>query len=116
MEERLEHGGMANAAYDPCYHQACDSVYNVDGVILNQVFFFFCFLFFCFLLFFAFFFAFFCFFFLKSFLFSLFYYSFSSFSFFSCVVGKSSESCCARVGHKIGPEKVFKYNKMKQIK
>lgn len=28
--ERTEHGGLANAAYDPCYHLSCDTVENID--------------------------------------------------------------------------------------
>lgn len=30
-EERIKFGGLANAAYDPCYHMACDDIYNVDA-------------------------------------------------------------------------------------
>merc|ERR1712130_546298 len=28
--ERKTFGGLANAAYDPCYHQACDTIDNVN--------------------------------------------------------------------------------------
>lgn len=35
--ERTEFGGMANAAYDPCYHQYCDTINNIDQqVLLNM--------------------------------------------------------------------------------
>jgi len=33
-EERIKFGGLANAAYDPCYHKACDTVYNIDHIAL----------------------------------------------------------------------------------
>lgn len=29
-EERKRYGGLTNAAFDPCYHQACDTLENVD--------------------------------------------------------------------------------------
>lgn len=30
-QQRSKFGGIANAAYDPCYHQKCDSVQNIDS-------------------------------------------------------------------------------------
>merc|ERR1712137_358390 len=36
-EEREEFGGLANAAYDPCYHQACDTIANVNQEVLQQM-------------------------------------------------------------------------------
>jgi len=27
---RIRYGGLANAAFDPCYHQYCDTVNNID--------------------------------------------------------------------------------------
>ncbi|KAI8576510.1 hypothetical protein K450DRAFT_256500 [Umbelopsis ramanniana AG] len=30
-QERHEHGGLANAPLDPCYHQACDTLENVSS-------------------------------------------------------------------------------------
>jgi len=37
MQERTLFGGLANAAYDPCYHQACDDIYNLndDAFLFN---------------------------------------------------------------------------------
>lgn len=29
-EERKEFGGLANAAFDPCYHQSCDTTMNIN--------------------------------------------------------------------------------------
>jgi Zn-dependent M28 family amino/carboxypeptidase len=29
-EDRKRYGGLTNAAFDPCYHQACDTLDNVD--------------------------------------------------------------------------------------
>lgn len=29
-KERSIHGGLANAAYDPCYHQSCDTIENIN--------------------------------------------------------------------------------------
>jgi len=29
-EERTKYGGLANAAYDPCYHIMCDSLENIS--------------------------------------------------------------------------------------
>jgi hypothetical protein len=37
MPERTTYGGFANAQLDPCYHQSCDTVENVDGVVLGQM-------------------------------------------------------------------------------
>jgi len=37
MTQRLMYGGLANAAYDPCYHQACDTVDNINQVALLQM-------------------------------------------------------------------------------
>ena len=31
------YGGTAGAAYDPCYHQACDTFANVNTVVLDQM-------------------------------------------------------------------------------
>mmetsp|Transcript_6727 Transcript_6727/g.19022 ORF Transcript_6727/g.19022 Transcript_6727/m.19022 type:complete len:544 (-) Transcript_6727:44-1675(-) len=36
MEERSEFGGLANAAYDPCYHQSCDTIDNVNTEALQN--------------------------------------------------------------------------------
>jgi hypothetical protein len=30
VEGRGKYGGLANTAYDPCYHQFCDSVENIN--------------------------------------------------------------------------------------
>jgi Zn-dependent M28 family amino/carboxypeptidase len=35
MKERSKYGGLANAAYDPCYHQKCDSIENVNFEVLE---------------------------------------------------------------------------------
>jgi len=35
--ERTLFGGVANAAYDPCYHQACDTVDNISEFILEDM-------------------------------------------------------------------------------
>lgn len=35
-EERDVFGGLANAAYDPCYHQSCDTIANVNQEVLQQ--------------------------------------------------------------------------------
>jgi len=37
MEERIRYGGYANVAYDPCYHQYCDTVDNVNQDALIQM-------------------------------------------------------------------------------
>ncbi len=34
VEDREMFGGMANAAFDPCYHQDCDNVNNIDWQVL----------------------------------------------------------------------------------
>jgi len=31
------YGGMAGIAYDPCYHQACDTIANVNNTALDQM-------------------------------------------------------------------------------
>jgi len=36
-KERHMFGGMAKTAYDPCYHQACDTVDNVDRPALQEL-------------------------------------------------------------------------------
>lgn len=36
-DEAATFGGTAGAAYDPCYHQACDTTQNVDKVVLEQM-------------------------------------------------------------------------------
>lgn len=35
VAERTKYGGLANAAYDPCYHQACDTVENIGQNLLG---------------------------------------------------------------------------------
>lgn len=37
VAQRAKYGGLANAAYDPCYHQACDSLENIDQLGLHQM-------------------------------------------------------------------------------
>lgn len=37
MDERDEVGGVANAAYDACYHQLCDSIDNVNFEVLLEM-------------------------------------------------------------------------------
>jgi Zn-dependent M28 family amino/carboxypeptidase len=37
MEERKIFGGLANTAYDPCYHQACDTIENINTQVLNEM-------------------------------------------------------------------------------
>jgi len=34
---RTKYGGLANAAFDPCYHQACDTVDNINQEVLSQM-------------------------------------------------------------------------------
>jgi len=34
---RTKYGGLANAAYDPCYHQACDTVGNINQEVYKQL-------------------------------------------------------------------------------
>lgn len=36
-EEAAIFGGTAGEAYDPCYHQACDDIANVDLVVLEEM-------------------------------------------------------------------------------
>ncbi len=36
VEQRLKYGGLAEAAYDPCYHLYCDTVPNIDRTVLLQ--------------------------------------------------------------------------------
>jgi len=37
MEERVLFGGIANAAFDPCYHLSCDNLYNINNkALLNM--------------------------------------------------------------------------------
>ena len=31
------YGGTAGVAYDPCYHQACDTIANLSGTALDQM-------------------------------------------------------------------------------
>eukprot|EP00012_Vannella_robusta_P014372 CAMPEP_0206210840 /NCGR_PEP_ID=MMETSP0166-20121206/17777_1 /ASSEMBLY_ACC=CAM_ASM_000260 /TAXON_ID=95228 /ORGANISM="Vannella robusta, Strain DIVA3 518/3/11/1/6" /LENGTH=448 /DNA_ID=CAMNT_0053632571 /DNA_START=101 /DNA_END=1444 /DNA_ORIENTATION=- len=31
---RADYGGMANTAFDPCYHAHCDDIYNIDQEVL----------------------------------------------------------------------------------
>ena len=31
------YGGTAGTAYDPCYHQACDTIDNLSNVALDQM-------------------------------------------------------------------------------
>lgn len=35
-QERMNYGGLTNAAYDPCYHQVCDTIHNIDRVALTN--------------------------------------------------------------------------------
>lgn len=34
---RQSYGGLANAAYDPCYHLACDTVSNIDKAVYGDM-------------------------------------------------------------------------------
>lgn len=36
-EQAAIYGGTAGEPYDPCYHQACDTIDNVDAVVLEQM-------------------------------------------------------------------------------
>ena len=36
-EEAAIYGGTAGAAYDPCYHQACDTIQNLSSTALDQM-------------------------------------------------------------------------------
>jgi Zn-dependent M28 family amino/carboxypeptidase len=35
--ERIRHGGFANAPYDPCYHQSCDTIWNIGVDLLERM-------------------------------------------------------------------------------
>ena len=36
-EEAVIYGGTADVAYDPCYHAACDTIANINPVVLEQM-------------------------------------------------------------------------------
>jgi Zn-dependent M28 family amino/carboxypeptidase len=36
-EEQAIYGGTAGIAYDPCYHQACDTIENINEEVLEQM-------------------------------------------------------------------------------
>jgi len=36
-EQRAKYGGLANAAFDPCYHASCDTVSNINQVALKEM-------------------------------------------------------------------------------
>jgi len=36
-EQRVKYGGLANAAFDPCYHASCDTVSNINQVALKEM-------------------------------------------------------------------------------
>jgi Zn-dependent M28 family amino/carboxypeptidase len=36
-EEEAKYGGVAGLAYDPCYHQACDTFFNLSYTALDQM-------------------------------------------------------------------------------
>lgn len=36
-EQAAIYGGIAGEQYDPCYHEACDDISNVDLVVLEQM-------------------------------------------------------------------------------
>lgn len=36
-DDRHIFGGVANAAYDPCYHQSCDTVENINTAVLEDM-------------------------------------------------------------------------------
>jgi Zn-dependent M28 family amino/carboxypeptidase len=36
-EQAAVYGGMAGVAYDPCYHQACDTIANLSSTALDQM-------------------------------------------------------------------------------
>lgn len=36
-EQAAIYGGTAGVAYDPCYHQACDDIDNIDAAVLEQM-------------------------------------------------------------------------------
>jgi Zn-dependent M28 family amino/carboxypeptidase len=37
VAQRKKYGGLANAPYDPCYHQACDTMLNIDQSGLHEM-------------------------------------------------------------------------------
>eukprot|EP01095_Lingulamoeba_sp_RSL-Kostka_P001376 TRINITY_DN11941_c1_g1_i1.p1 TRINITY_DN11941_c1_g1~~TRINITY_DN11941_c1_g1_i1.p1 ORF type:complete len:541 (+),score=175.03 TRINITY_DN11941_c1_g1_i1:161-1783(+) len=37
MEERTRYGGVAGASYDTCYHQACDSTFNINYEVFIEM-------------------------------------------------------------------------------
>jgi len=37
MEQRKIFGGLANTAFDPCYHQACDTIDNINTQVLDEM-------------------------------------------------------------------------------
>lgn len=37
MEQRKIFGGLANTAFDPCYHQACDTIDNINTEVLDEM-------------------------------------------------------------------------------
>ena len=36
-EQEAMYGGAAGLAYDPCYHQACDTFFNLSNTALDQM-------------------------------------------------------------------------------
>jgi Zn-dependent M28 family amino/carboxypeptidase len=36
VSQRALYGGIANAPFDPCYHQSCDTVANINQAILGE--------------------------------------------------------------------------------
>lgn len=36
-EQAAVYGGTAGVAYDPCYHQACDDIDNINTAVLEQM-------------------------------------------------------------------------------
>jgi Zn-dependent M28 family amino/carboxypeptidase len=37
VQDQKDAGGVANVAYDPCYHQACDDINNINTEALQQM-------------------------------------------------------------------------------
>ena len=37
MPERTVYGGFANAQLDPCYHMSCDTLENINQIILGEM-------------------------------------------------------------------------------
>jgi hypothetical protein len=37
VNERTLYGGFAHAAFDPCYHESCDTVDNINSVVLEEL-------------------------------------------------------------------------------